>query len=254
MIINFPQMNVFINALPKFRPHRTFFKDIRMIVFNISGTIVDDRDIVSRSLFNTIKKYNPTIEESDIHHIPGFNNHEVLDFYLYNNSLCNYENSKKEIHNTFDAELLEQYKNNPNIKLVSDNIFKLFQNIRKQNIRVAINTDYNKDIQHTILQRFNLYDSIDSYVCSDDVKLGKPYPYMIYSLMEKNKIISPKHVLKIGHTHEDIFEGYNAKCHATIGVLSGVGTTSTLRTKFIINDVCDINVLDYHSIVNNKID
>ena len=46
---------------------------------------------------------------------------------------------------------------------------------------------------------------------------------MINSLMERNKISHPSEVIKFGDTKMDILEGINAKCRASIGVLSGSG-------------------------------
>ena len=45
---------------------------------------------------------------------------------------------------------------------------------------------------------------IDMYI-SSEVKYGRPYPYMIYNLME-NDIQNPKSVIKFGDTKNDILE------------------------------------------------
>ncbi len=59
-------------------------------------------------------------------------------------------------------------------------------------------------------------------------------------MMERNNIVNPTQVVEIGDTQKDIFEGLNAKCFSSMGVLSGYGNKETLRSADIILD----NVMD----------
>lgn len=53
--------------------------------------------------------------------------------------------------------------------------------------------------------------------------MGRPAPFMIYELMRRHNIYYSTEVVKVGDTKNDIFEGINAKCGTTVGVLSGAG-------------------------------
>ena len=53
---------------------------------------------------------------------------------------------------------------------------------------------------------------IDDYISSEEVKYGRPYPYMIHKLMERNNIINSQNVIKFGDTNNDVLEGINANC------------------------------------------
>ena len=47
--------------------------------------------------------------------------------------------------------------------------------------------------------------------------------------MEKFNVKSPQEVIKVGDTKNDIFEGKNAHCYKSVGVLSGSGTLEMFR-------------------------
>ena len=57
----------------------------------------------------------------------------------------------------------------------------------------------------------------DDYISSEQVKFGRPYPYMIYNLMERHRLSSI--VMKFGDTQNDILEGLNAHCVLSIDII-----------------------------------
>merc|ERR1711972_985174 len=69
---------------------------------------------------------------------------------------------------------------------------------------------------------------VDAWISSYDVKLGRPYPYMIHRLMERLEIENVKRVAKVGDSVRDIEEGRNAGCGLVVGVLSGADTLEAL--------------------------
>ena len=82
---------------------------------------------------------------------------------------------------------------------------------------------------------------MDDYVSSEEVKYGRPYPYMIYKLMIDNDIDNVQSVIKFGDTKNDILEGLNSNCISTVGVLSGAGTREDLKKgNYILNNIMDI--------------
>ena len=83
---------------------------------------------------------------------------------------------------------------------------------------------------------------IDDYVSCEEVTFGRPYPYMIYKIMERNNIKSVNNVIKFGDTQNDVLEGLNANC-ITVGVLSGADTKAKLiesRPTHILKSIMDI--------------
>lgn len=62
--------------------------------------------------------------------------------------------------------------------------------------------------------------SPDFMIASDQVKAGRPYPYMIFQNLVELGIFPPKSVIKVGDTVSDIQEGRNAGVW-TVAVILG---------------------------------
>ena len=197
----------------------------------MAGTVINEGGIVYKTLYNTIKDFGLDIEKKTFYKWNGCNKYEVLNHYLHNNfknnnnlletQQENFSTLQAQLLQNFDNRLKENYFQNNNISLIDTNLPDIFSNLRKKNIKVCLNTGYNKDIQKKIIDKFNLGELIDDYISSEDVIKGRPYPYMIEELMYRNNIGSSHEVIKIGDTVNDILEGKNANCLLSIGVLTG---------------------------------
>ena len=85
-------------------------------------------------------------------------------------------------------ELENEYFTNSKIKLI-DNVLDTFQELRDNNIKIALNTGYPRQFQKKIIDHFNLNDYIDHSISSEQVLSGRPDPYMIHRLMKKQQIM-----------------------------------------------------------------
>ena len=87
-------------------------------------------------------------------------------------------------------------------------------------------------------------DYIDDFISSEDVKMGRPAPYMIHRLMERHHIMNVKYVAKVGDTRDDILEGKNAGCGINIGVLSGAGKAADLLgADLLVHKITNIDMI-----------
>ena len=145
--------------------------------------------------------------------------------------------------NSFKKNLLASYEEKDAIKLIHEDLPKSFNDIRKNGIKIALNTGYSVDIQETLLDTLNMCDFIDGYISSESVPHGRPEPFMINELMNRFKITDPSKVVKVGDTVADIVEGKNAKCGKVVGVLSGAETREKLMeagADIVIDNIVDI--------------
>jgi phosphonatase-like hydrolase len=107
---------------------------------------------------------------------------------------------------------------------------KAFAALRREGIKVALNTGFNRAIADVILNRLGWDALIDATVASDEVPRGRPFPDMIRHLMARLGITDPKRVAKVGDTKADLDEGANAGCGLNIGVTSGSFTREQLES------------------------
>ena len=219
----------------------------KMIVCDMAGTIIKENNIVYKTLYEVIKSFNTSLLQEDINKFKGFNKLEVIDHFVNKQALPLRETRLliKQSNNKFNSLLKENYSLDKNVKLIHPHLPNLLNTLRDNDKKIALNTGYNKEIQNILIDKFSLNKCIDDYISSEEVKVGRPYPYMIYNLMERNNIKNINQVIKIGDTPVDILEGQNAGCF-TIGVLSGASTYEELNASspnIIINDIMDIKFI-----------
>ena len=186
------------------------------------------------------------VTKDDIKINHGKNKYEVLDhFALKYFDKTEYCVKKWKMRKEFDKQLKEQYfYNTDNLSLINSYVPRLFANLQKNNIKIALNTGYSYEIQKQIILKLKLNHYIDDFIASDMVPYGRPAPYMINRLMDNLNIDNPNVVLKIGDTPNDILEGKNARCGYTVGVLSGASTIKDLRPHYptdILHNITELN-------------
>jgi phosphonoacetaldehyde hydrolase len=94
--------------------------------------------------------------------------------------------------------------------------------LRERGIAVATTTGYFRAASERVLHCARQQGLVpDHAVCSDDVALGRPAPYMIYACMEALKVCRAREVLVVGDTASDIASAANGGC-PSVGV-AGTG-------------------------------
>ena len=217
-------------------------RSTKMIIFDMAGTTIQEKGIVYNSLFNTIKLIKPDLLRSDISRFAGYNKNEVIKYYIDQQRMNSPDVVLRNFKSEFNYYLKKEYINNDSVKLMDKNMPSFFNLLREYDIKICLNTGYNKDIQNLLIDKLELLDCIDDYISSEEVERGRPYPYMINKLMSRNNVNIPEEVIKIGDTIADIKEGKNAGCK-TVGVLSGADSKEQLlkeKPDIIINNVMDL--------------
>ncbi|MFE5323242.1 phosphonoacetaldehyde hydrolase [Paenibacillus sp. NPDC056579] len=118
----------------------------------------------------------------------------------------------------FEATLMES------LRTYTDPIpgaFETVRQLREAGIAIGSTTGYTSSMMEVILPEAKRKGySPDFVIASDEVKAGRPYPYMIYQNLIELGIYPPKSVIKVGDTVSDIHEGRNAGVW-TVAVLKG---------------------------------
>ena len=247
---------------------------ITLIVCNMAGTTINESGIIYKALYNTLEKLgmgqNPQTfqkwpgcwrsgEYPKEAAVDGGSNRDIIrkhineyfEPYAENISKFEYINKYKKLYREVEIdtlnELRSQYFNvntdNP-VSLINPALLDLFSHLRFNGVKVALNTGYSQDFQQEIISHFKLKNHIDNYISSEEVAVGKPYPYMIHTLMERSLIRDVKNVAKIGDTKDDMIEGKNAGCGLTIGVLTGSTSETELRNygaDIVLKSIMDLN-------------
>lgn len=103
-----------------------------------------------------------------------------------------------------------------------DDAEQVFEWLRSQGIRVALNTGFDQDITDLLIGALG-WDSgtVDAVVCGDNVREGRPAPFLIFHAMEATGTTDVRQVANVGDTVLDLETGRRAGVRWNPGVLSG---------------------------------
>ncbi len=225
--------------------HRMNFKNIKLVVFDMAGTTIDEQNIVYKTLQKAINTKGLNVSLEDVlEHGAGKEKYQAIVDILQ--EIRDSELKKelaKEIFVDFQ-ELLDEAYENLEVKTF-DGVLDLFELLHQKNIKIVLNTGYNSRIANLLLDKlgWELGVEYDYLITASDVENSRPHPEMIEKASEHFKITKPSQVLKAGDSSIDILEGKNASCGITVAVLSGAQNSEQLiKTKptLILNSLGDL--------------
>ena len=217
---------------------------IKMVVFDMAGTTVDEDNVVYKTLQEAIVKHSISVTLDEV--LSYGAGKEKLQAIMDILNQTNHPASPgivKEIYNYFINQLAINY-NTLEIKALP-NVERVFKELIERNIKVVLNTGYNRETAESLIDKLGWKSSVDFdlLVTASDVKQNRPQPDMILFAMEELNINDPSSVIKIGDSAIDILEGKNAGCCLNIGITTGAQTREQLleaNPDFIIDNIYSI--------------
>jgi phosphonatase-like hydrolase len=217
---------------------------IKMVVFDMAGTTVDEDNVVYKTLQEAIVKHSISVTLDEV--LSYGAGKEKLQAIMDILDQTNHPASPgivKEIYNYFINQLAINY-NTLEIKALP-NVERVFKELIERNIKVVLNTGYNRETAESLIDKLGWKSSVDFdlLVTASDVKQNRPQPDMILFAMEELNINDPSSVIKIGDSAIDILEGKNAGCCLNIGITTGAQTREQLleaNPDFIIDNIYSI--------------
>jgi len=217
---------------------------IKMVVFDMAGTTVNENNIVYKTLQKAIneKGFDVSLEQvlaegagkeklqaiKSILAVYAQNRDDKLTDEIYQNFLV-------QLGKAYDAFDIQP----------QENAEELFDQLRKRNIRIVLNTGYNSETAESLIKKLQWTKGIDfdSMVTASDVQNNRPEPDMIRHAMIEFGIQDAAEVVKVGDSAIDIEEGKNAGCGLNIGITTGAHTFDQLKAAepdYIIDDLLEL--------------
>ncbi len=217
---------------------------IKMVVFDMAGTTVDENNVVYKTLQKVINEagYNFSLAQvlttgAGKEKLQAIKDIIALDVAQPDDTKVN------EIYHLFVVELATAY-DNLEIKPqpAAEETFKL---LRDRNILVVLNTGYNEKTAVRILEKleWKTGQQIDGLITATNVVNNRPSPDMIFLAMQKFGITYASEIAKVGDSIIDIEEGKNAGCGLSIGITTGAHTykqLSSANPDHIINNLQEL--------------
>ena len=229
---------------------------IRLVIFDLSGTTVEDDNAVAKSLHKAASEYNLSVSLQEIEQSIGTNkihlyqyliarshgeNLRFEDFEKY--SMPEIENEAIIIFKRYSEIMIDYYRKN--VKAM-EGAEQTFDWLHKNGIKVATDTGFHRDVTNAIMDKLRWVERglTDLSVDVESTNgVGRPAPFMIFHAMEKLGIQSVHEVAKIGDTPADLLSGHNAGCKWNIGVLSGANNRTILEKYYHTHILPNVNYL-----------
>ena len=200
---------------------------IKLVVLDVGGTIIEDRGDVPEELRKALANHGVGSTPAEIAKWRGAAKREIIRHFVELQSpppKVDREKLTGAIYDEFTASLIATYRSVPPIAGAEEAIRQL----RKSGRLVATTTGFDRAICTSIFRRLGWEQHFAASICSDDVALGRPAPYMLFHAMEAARVQNVAEVMAVGDTPLDLQAGNNAGVRGVVGVLTGVGTAETL--------------------------
>jgi phosphonatase-like hydrolase len=222
---------------------------IKMIVFDMAGTTIDEDNIVYKTVQKAVNEAGIPVSLAEVLEAgAGKEKLQAIKSVLKIKNISD-DQLAAQIFEAFRNELDIAYKTN---KIAEQkNASGLFKELKNKNIKVVLNTGYSRETAEALIKKTGWQEGIDFdlLVTASDVPNARPYPDMILYAMHALGINDAGEVVKVGDSVVDIEEGQNAGCQYSIGITTGAQTYEQLKKanpSFIINDLREVlSIIDF---------
>ncbi|MBX9784075.1 MAG: HAD hydrolase-like protein [Chitinophagaceae bacterium] len=205
----------------------------KLVVFDMAGTTVRDKGNVAGSFVNAFEENELPIPATEVNKVMGWRKKDAIKMLLrqyHPQTEANEETLIETIHSDFIENMIAFYKQDTDLQPLPF-AEEVFAQLKASKVAVALNTGFTKSISDVLLQQLQWKEGkqFDAVIASDEVKEGRPHPYMIEKLMFRFGIDDAMLVAKVGDTEVDVQEGRNAGCGLVVGVTTGAYTREALE-------------------------
>jgi len=202
-------------------------RDVDLAVFDLAGTTVEDRGQVPEAFAAALAGHGLTATPGQISAARGASKRQAILGLIPEGP--DQATQAAEVYATFQDRLAGLFaaggvRSIPGTEPV-------FTWLRERGARIALNTGFDRELTTLLLDALH-WDSraFDAVVCGDDVRQGRPAPFMIFRAMELAGVVAVQRVAVVGDTILDLQAGANAGVKWNIGVLTGAHDRATLET------------------------
>ena len=218
---------------------------IQLVVFDMAGTTVKDQNEVHDCFMQASQKFGLAAPTEQVVGMMGWSKKLVFQTLWAEQLGKDHPDYAAKVEASY-AEfktILEDHYRTQAVEPTSS-CLELLAWLKSQNIKIALNTGFYREVTNIILQRLGWDRGLDdNYVGSQDSVIqssvtpseiynqeGRPAPYMIQKAMYQLGIRDPQTVIVVGDTPSDLEAGMNAHCFWSLGVTNGTHTQEQLQT------------------------
>jgi phosphonatase-like hydrolase len=203
---------------------------IRLVLFDITGTIIKDTGDMVRAMIMALRKNEISVDERELREWRGAAKRQVICHFVgrqLGSTTDGRDQRIDRIYDDFRSMLEAEFESHPVVPIAGAE--DAFAWLKKGGILMGTTTGYHRRLGDMLLQRAGWLDKFQATVGSDEVVLGRPAPFMIFRAMEATRVTRVSEVITVGDTPLDLQAGANAGVRGIVGVLSGVHNAERLE-------------------------
>jgi HAD superfamily hydrolase (TIGR01509 family) len=159
-------------------------KDIKGVIFDMDGTLIDSMWVWHKIDVEYLKKRNiplPTNLMDCIQHL------NFLDTAKYFKEAFNLPDSTDEIMSEWNDMAYDEYANNIDLK---PGVMEFLSYLHNKDIKIGLATSNSEMLLNVVLRKLGIYDYFNCITLTDEVQRGKSFPD-IYLLTAKRLGVKP---------------------------------------------------------------
>jgi len=209
---------------------------VNLVVFDMAGTTVKDDNEVLKCFNEAALQNDLNATEARVNAMMGLPKRKVFEILWQEQIGENASDYETKVETTYQQfkEILENYYRREPI-IPTTGCLELFDWLKKQGIKIALNTGFYREVTNIILDRLGWDHGLDADYLGSEKSIiqasitpseiynneGRPAPYMIQKAMYKLGVINPQKVICVGDTPSDLAAAKNASCLMAVGITSG---------------------------------
>lgn len=193
---------------------------IELVVFDLAGTTIADNSEVHQAFIRAFADEGMEVSYDEANAAMGIAKPVAIRTLLESRNESDWDDhTVSQIHDRFVVNILDYYRTSDEVR-EQDGTSELFQWLKSQGIKIAIDTGFDRQTTDLLLDRVGWLKRglLDASVCSDEVENGRPEPDMVFKLMQELNVTDVSKVVKVGDTPVDLQEGSNANCRYVVGI------------------------------------
>lgn len=220
---------------------------LELVIFDMSGTVVFDRDAVFSSMQEAVSAITgQSVGREQCKRVTGIGQRAALSHLVAEHRGGRVPEAGELAHalKIFRRRLLSRYEFDPSV-CEMPGASDVFRQLHDWGIRVALSGAFDRELANTLIDRFGWEREglIDASLACDDIGESVPSSDAVQAMLKLCGVKSPASVMKVGDTPIDLEEGDAADCRWLVGVTTGTHSIAELSRHphtTILRDVADL--------------
>jgi len=196
---------------------------IKLVALDIGGTLIADHGEVPDAMLGAFSRHGITVTPQEFAEWRGASKREMVRHFVGREHKS--DSLIEPIYADFMATASKAYEKVQPIPGAEQAIKEL----AAMKLLMATTTGFDQVLTTAILSRLGWQHYFVASISSDQVREGRPAPYMLFHAMEAAGVYEPAQVIAVGDTPLDLQAATNGNMGAAIGVYSGAATEERLR-------------------------